>query len=138
MDPDRLRFLNPIADEITNRANLAIADVVLDTFPYNGTINALETLWMGIPLVTQVGQQFAARNSYTLMLNAGIDKGIAWNEQEYIDWGVKFGLDRKLRLQVRERLRLGRKTAPVWNARQFTIDMENAYQQMWTKHLEKV
>jgi MFS transporter, NNP family, nitrate/nitrite transporter len=138
VDPDRLRFLNPMTDEITHRANLAIADVVLDTFPYNGAINTLETLWMGIPIVTQVGQQFAARNSYTLMLNAGIDQGIAWNEEEYIDWGVKFGLDRKLRLQVRERLRLGRKTAPVWNARQFTIDMEQAYQKMWAKHLSSV
>jgi MFS transporter, NNP family, nitrate/nitrite transporter len=138
VDPNRLRFLNTMTDEIADRANLAIADIVLDTFPYNGAINTLETLWMGIPMVTQVGQQFAARNSYTLMLNAGIDKGIAWNEQEYVDWGVKFGLDRKLRLQVREMLRLGRKTAPVWNARQFTIDMEQAYQQMWTKHLETV
>jgi MFS transporter, NNP family, nitrate/nitrite transporter len=138
VNPDRLRFLPMETDEVSDRANLTIADVVLDTFPYNGTINTLETLWMGIPIVTQVGQQFAARNSYTLMLNAGIDKGIAWNEQEYVDWGVKFGLDRKLRLQVRERLRLGRKTAPVWNARQFTIDMEQAYQQMWTKHLETV
>ncbi len=138
VDPDRLRFLSTMTDEITDRANLAIADVVLDTFPYNGAINTLETLWMGIPIVTQVGQQFAARNSYTLMLNAGINKGIAWNEEEYINWGVKFGLDRKLRLQVRERLRLGRKTAPVWNARQFTIDMEQAYQGMWAKHLANV
>jgi predicted O-linked N-acetylglucosamine transferase (SPINDLY family) len=128
---DRIRFLPQAADEITHRANLAIADVVLDTFPYNGATTTLETLWMGIPMVTQVGQQFAARNSYTFMLNAGIEEGIAWSQAEYIEWGVKLGLDRNLRDKVQGKLRSGRTTAPVWNAKQFTLEMEKAYRQMW-------
>jgi predicted O-linked N-acetylglucosamine transferase (SPINDLY family) len=128
---DRVRFLPQAADEITHRANLAIADIVLDTFPYNGATTTLETLWMGIPMVTQVGQQFAARNSYTFMLNAGIEEGIAWSQAEYIEWGVKLGLDRNLRDKVQGKLRSGRTTAPVWNAKQFTLEMEAAYRQMW-------
>jgi predicted O-linked N-acetylglucosamine transferase (SPINDLY family) len=128
---ERLRFLDSVADEYTHRANLAIADIVLDTFPYNGATTTLETLWMGIPMVTQVGQQFAARNSYTFMLNAGIEEGIAWSEQEYIEWGIKLGLDTKLRAEIREKLRSGRQNAPVWNAKQFTLDMEQAYREMW-------
>jgi predicted O-linked N-acetylglucosamine transferase (SPINDLY family) len=135
---DRLRFLPGVPDEYTHRANLAIADIVLDTFPYNGATTTLETLWMGIPMVTQVGQQFAARNSYTFMINAGITEGIAWSESEYVDWGVKLGLDRDLRMQVREKLRSGRQSAPVWNAKQFTLDMEQAYREMWAKHLEQI
>jgi predicted O-linked N-acetylglucosamine transferase (SPINDLY family) len=128
---DRLRFLGNVADEYTHRANLAIADIVLDTFPYNGATTTLETLWMGIPMVTQVGQQFAARNSYTFMLNAGIEEGIAWSQEEYIEWGIKLGLDRELRRQVRDKLRVGRQTAPVWDAKRFTLEMEQAYSQMW-------
>ncbi|WP_373543308.1 O-linked N-acetylglucosamine transferase, SPINDLY family protein [Chamaesiphon sp.] len=134
---DRLRFLDGVPDEPTHRANLAIADIVLDTFPYNGATTTLETLWMGIPMVTQVGQQFAARNSYTFMLNAGITEGIAWNQQEYIEWGVKLGLDRDLRDKIAGKLRSGRTTAPVWNAKQFTLDMEAAYRQMWAIHQEQ-
>jgi predicted O-linked N-acetylglucosamine transferase (SPINDLY family) len=133
---DRLRFLERDFDEYTHRANLAIADVVLDTFPYNGATTTLETLWMGIPMVTQVGQQFAARNSYTFMLNAGITEGIAWSEQEYIDWGIKLGLDRELRWQIKGKLHAARATAPVWNAKQFTLDMEQAYREMWAKYQE--
>jgi predicted O-linked N-acetylglucosamine transferase (SPINDLY family) len=128
---DRLRFLPGVRDEYTHRANLAIADIVLDTFPYNGATTTLETLWMGIPMVTRVGKQFAARNSYTFMLNAGIEEGIAWSDEEYVEWGIKLGLDRKLRLEVRERLLTSRQTAPVWNAKQFTLDMEQAYREMW-------
>jgi predicted O-linked N-acetylglucosamine transferase (SPINDLY family) len=131
---DRLRFLPSVADEYTHRANLAIADIVLDTFPYNGATTTLETLWMGIPLVTRVGQQFAARNSYTFMLNAGIEEGIAWSEAEYLDWGIKLGLDRELRWKIQGKLRSGRTTAPVWNAKQFTLDLEQAYREMWAKY----
>jgi predicted O-linked N-acetylglucosamine transferase (SPINDLY family) len=131
---NRLRFLGQVADEYTHRANLAIADIVLDTFPYNGATTTLETLWMGIPMVTQVGQQFAARNSYTFMLNAGIEEGIAWSQEEYIEWGIKLGLDRDLRDKIAGKLRSGRTTAPVWNAKQFTLDMEDAYRQMWAKY----
>ena len=134
---DRLRFLPGVRDESTHRANLAIADIVLDTFPYNGATTTLETLWMGIPMVTRVGEQFAARNSYTFMLNAGISEGIAWSEAEYIDWGIKLGLDPQLRSEVREKLRSGRQTAPVWNAKQFTLDMEQAYRQMWAIYQEQ-
>jgi predicted O-linked N-acetylglucosamine transferase (SPINDLY family) len=134
---DRLRFLGRDVDEPTHRANLAIADVVLDTFPYNGATTTLETLWMGIPMVTQVGQQFAARNSYTFMLNAGIEEGIAWSQTEYIEWGIKLGLDRELRDKIAGKLRSGRTTAPVWNAKQFTLDMEQAYRDMWAKYQEQ-
>jgi predicted O-linked N-acetylglucosamine transferase (SPINDLY family) len=134
---DRLRFLGNVPDEYTHRANLGIADVALDTYPYNGATTTLEILWMGIPLVTRVGQQFIARNSYTFMLNAGIEEGIAWNAEEYVEWGIKLGLDRGLRLEIREKLRLGRTTAPVWNAKQFTLDMEQAYRDMWAIYQEK-
>jgi predicted O-linked N-acetylglucosamine transferase (SPINDLY family) len=128
---DRLRFLDWDIDEYTHRANLAIADVVLDTFPYNGATTTLEILWMGIPMVTQVGKQFSARNSYTFMLNAGIEEGIAWNTSEYIEWGMKLGVDRDLRNKIAGKLRAGHNTAPVWDAKQFTLDLEQAYCQMW-------
>ncbi len=134
---DRLRFLDGVPDECTHRANLAIADIVLDTFPYNGATTTLETLWMGIPMVTQVGEQFAARNSYTFMINAGITEGIAWNEQEYIEWGIKLGLDRDLRNKIQGKLKSGRANAPVWNAKQFTRNLEQAYREMWAKYQQQ-
>jgi predicted O-linked N-acetylglucosamine transferase (SPINDLY family) len=133
---DRLRFLGKDPDEFTHRANLQIADVMLDSFPYNGATTTLETLWLGIPLVTRVGEQFAARNSYTFMVNAGISEGIAWSAEEYLEWGIKLGTDSELRQQVAGKLLDARSTAPLWNARQFTKDMEDAYRGMWEHHLK--
>lgn len=135
IDPARLRFLPEVASEAEHRANLSIADVILDTYPYNGATTTLETLWMGIPLVTRVGEHFSSRNSYTMMMNVGLTEGIAWTEAEYIEWGIRFGLDPQLRQQVAWKLWQSRQTAPLWNARAYTQEMEMAYEQMWKTYL---
>ena len=131
---ERLRFLNKVPSSAIHRANLQIADVVLDTYPYNGATTTMETLWLGVPLVTKVGEQFSARNSYTMMMNAGITQGIAWNDEEYINWGVQLGKDAELRKDIHWKLLKSRQTAPLWNGKQFTRDMENAYEQMWQRY----
>ncbi|MBN4001265.1 O-linked N-acetylglucosamine transferase, SPINDLY family protein [Nostoc sp. LPT] len=137
IDFSQLRFLPNAPSEAIHRANLGLADVVLDTYPYNGATTTLETLWMGIPMVTRVGQQFAARNSYTMMMNVGVTEGIAWSEDEYLEWGVRLGKDEKLRQQISWKLRQSRHTAPLWNAKQFTCEMEKAYEQMWQRYIEE-
>ncbi|MBD1812833.1 O-linked N-acetylglucosamine transferase, SPINDLY family protein [Microcoleus vaginatus DQ-U2] len=134
---DRLQFLPLAPSEQIHRANLGIADVVLDTYPYNGATTTMETLWIGVPLVTRVGEQFAARNSYTMMMNAGISEGIAWTDEEYVEWGIRLGKDADLRQQISWKLRQSRQTAPLWNGKQFTREMEKAYEQMWQIYLEK-
>ncbi|MEG4108040.1 O-linked N-acetylglucosamine transferase family protein [Microcoleus sp. S13_C5] len=134
---ERLRFLPSAPSEQVHRANLGIADVVLDTYPYNGATTTMETLWMGVPIVTRVGQQFASRNSYTMMMNAGISEGIAWTDEEYIEWGIRLGKDAVLRQQISWKLRQSRQTAPLWNGKQFTQEMEKAYEQMWQIYIDK-
>jgi len=129
---DRLRFLPVAESEMVHRANIAIADVVLDTYPYNGTTTTLETLWVGVPVVTRVGQQFASRQGYTLLKNVGVEEGIAFTAEEYVEWGIRLGKDAELRRQVTRKLQLARRSAPLWNARQFTREMEQAFEEMIT------
>ena len=131
VDRDRLRFLASDPSEAVHRANLRIADVVLDTYPYNGATTTMETLWMEVPIVTRVGEQFAARNSYTMMMNAGITEGIAWSAEEYVEWGIKLGTNAQLRQDVSWKLRQSKQTSPLWNGKQFARQMEDAYKQMW-------
>ncbi len=137
VDLSRLRFLPDVAEETVHRANLSIADVVLDTYPYNGATTTLETLWMGLPLVTRVGEHFSSRNSYGMMINAGITEGIAHSEAEYIAWGIKLGQDPELRQKIAWKLQQSRQTSPLWNGKAFTREMENAYLQMWQAYLQQ-
>jgi predicted O-linked N-acetylglucosamine transferase (SPINDLY family) len=131
VDSNRLKFLEKESFEEIYRANLQIADVVLDTYPYNGATTTLEVLWLGIPIVTFLGEQFAARNSYSFMINAGITEGIASSSQEYVEWGIRLGLDDELRSSVHWKLIQGRKNSPLWKAKEFTKEMENAFFDMW-------
>jgi predicted O-linked N-acetylglucosamine transferase (SPINDLY family) len=132
----QLIFLPPSPTEIGHRANLYIADIVLDTYPYNGATTTLEVLWMNIPIVTRVGSQFFARYTYTMLKNIGVEEGIAWNDAEYVEWGIRFGTDHELREQVARKIRQSKHWAPLWNAKQFARDMENAFEQIWQKYLE--
>lgn len=133
---ERIIFLSGVPSSAIHRANLGIADVVLDTYPYNGATTTLETLWMCLPMVTRVGQQFSARNSYTMMINAGITEGIAWTDEDYVEWGIRLGKDEKLRQEISWKLRKSRQTAPLWNGKQFTREMEKAYEQMWQRYVD--
>ncbi|HIK36573.1 MAG TPA: O-linked N-acetylglucosamine transferase, SPINDLY family protein [Geminocystis sp. M7585_C2015_104] len=131
VNPNRLRFLPPAPTEAIHRANLKIADVVLDTYPYNGATTTLETLWQEIPIVTRVGEQFAARNSYSFMMNVGLREGIAFTDEEYVEWGIRLGTDEDLRLKVTWKLKRAKHASPLWDALSFARDMENAYRQMY-------
>lgn len=136
VDSERLKFLPIVPSEATHRANMGVADIILDTYPYNGATTTMEALWMCLPIVTKVGQQFSARNSYSMMMNAGIQEGIAWSDEEYIHWGVTLGHDAKLRQDISYRLKLSRQTSPLWNGKRFTKTVEEAYQKMWEIYLE--
>jgi predicted O-linked N-acetylglucosamine transferase (SPINDLY family) len=133
---DRLRFLPSVSTSQIHRANLGIADIVLDTYPYNGTTTTLETLWMGLPVVTRVGEQFASRQGYTLLMNAGVTEGIAWTDEEYVEWGIRLGRDSDLRQHIFNKLQLAKKISPLWNTKQFAREMETAYMQMWEQYIE--
>ncbi len=134
---DRLRALPYASSEEIHRANLAIADVILDTFPYNGATTTMEALWMERPIVTLIGQQFSARNSYTMMLNAGITEGISWTPEEYINWGIRFGTEPELRKQLAAKLRQAKQAAPLWNGKAFARQMEAAYTEMYEIYVKK-
>lgn len=131
---ERIRFQTKDVHD-THRANLAIADVILDTYPYAGGTTTLEALWMEIPLVTLAGQQFVSRHSYTFMMNAGVSEGIAFTPEQYIEWGIRLGTDEELRKKVSWKLKKAKQTAPLWNARQFTQEMEAALQAMWHNYV---
>lgn len=74
-----------------------LTNILLDNYPFNGATSTLDALWLNIPLVTRVGEQFHARQGYTFLKNLGITEGIAYTDEEYIQWGVKFGTDEELR-----------------------------------------
>jgi predicted O-linked N-acetylglucosamine transferase (SPINDLY family) len=73
-----------------------------------------------------------------MLMNVGVTEGIAWTDEEYIEWGVRLGKDETLRQQVAWKLHQSKQKAPLWNAKHFTQEMENAYEQMWQRYIDSI
>ncbi len=136
VDFDRIQFLDRTPTEEAHRTIYVIADVLLDTYPFNGVTHTLEALWFRLPIVTLVGEQFYARASYSFMQNVGLQHvepqagelmvGIAHTWEEYVEWGIRLGRDRDLRHAIQAQLaeaQAPESLAPLWNPRKFAVDL---------------
>jgi predicted O-linked N-acetylglucosamine transferase (SPINDLY family) len=93
VDPQRLIFTTRVGPD-DYMARLRLADLFLDTFPYNAGTIASDALRMGLPLVTLRGRAFAARMASSLLSTMDVPEGIAGTLPEYIDRAVTLATDR--------------------------------------------
>jgi protein O-GlcNAc transferase len=113
------------------------ADIVLDTFPYNGGITTLEALWMGKPVVTLRGDTLISRQTAAILQAAGFDEWIASDAEGFARIVASLAADpAKLAATgrgMRERLR----SSPLLDARGLAAALEAAYRAMWRHYVEK-
>jgi predicted O-linked N-acetylglucosamine transferase (SPINDLY family) len=90
IDPDRLLFAGP-ASPAQYLARLPLADVFLDTYPYNSGTTASDALRMGLPIVTLSGKTFASRMAGSLLRTVGLPQGVTTSVDEYVTLAVELG-----------------------------------------------
>lgn len=136
MDPSRLilaRYVNSSKDHF---GRLQLADLALDTFPYNSHSTGADTLWAGVPMVAKLGDTFAGRVGASLLSAAGLPELIADDDEGYARLVLDLYHDRARLAGLRERLKLARQTAPLFDMAGFTRDLESLYFKMaddaWT------
>ena len=103
LDADRLIFAARV-DPDRYRARLALADLFLDTMPYNAGTIASDALRMGLPLLTLRGTAFAARMAASLLTAVGLTECIASTMDDYVGRAITFGQDRAAYRLVRGKL----------------------------------
>jgi predicted O-linked N-acetylglucosamine transferase (SPINDLY family) len=80
-------------------------DLALDTFPYNGTTTTCEALWMGVPVVSLIGDRHASRVGLSLLTSIGHADWATENTEAYIEKATELAHDRPLRQSLRSTLR---------------------------------
>jgi protein O-GlcNAc transferase len=112
-------------------------DVGLDTFPYTGQTTSLDAFWMGVPVITIVGQTAVARAGLSLLSNLGLPELIAETPEQFVNIAVELTNDLPrlgdLRATLRDRLR----SSPLMDAPRFADNMEAAYRAMWRRWCAK-
>ncbi len=112
-------------------------DLSLDTFPYHGTTTTCEALWMGVPVISQMGAVHASRVGVSLLTNLGLEDFITDSPDAYAEKAIALANDTDRLVTLRASLRNTLKNASLCNAVSFTQDIEQAYQQMWRTWCEQ-
>jgi predicted O-linked N-acetylglucosamine transferase (SPINDLY family) len=136
IEAERIQFADyvPAAAELSQGGLLARyhdIDVALDTFPYGGMTTTLDALWMGVPVVSLIGERNLGRAGLSLLSNVGLSEFATKDADGYVDVAVKLAHDlprlADLRVSLRERMR----ASPILDAAGYTRKVEAAFRGMW-------
>lgn len=133
VDPARLVF----AGEMELPGHLArhrLADLFLDTLPYNAHTTASDALWAGLPVLTQVGSAFPGRVACSLLNAIGLPELITRSREEYEALASELALNPEKLTAIREKLAMNRLAAPLFDAPLYTKHLEVAYEAMYQRH----
>ncbi len=105
-------------------------DIALDPFPYVGSTTTVESLWMGVPVISMSGDCFLHRVGESILQTTGLMEWVATNKQEYIDLAVTYAANISSLANLREGLRDQLLTSPLCDAPRFARTFEIAMKDM--------
>ncbi|MBP3819598.1 MAG: hypothetical protein J6H31_14995 [Butyrivibrio sp.] len=105
-------------------------DIALDTFPYPGGLTTCEALFMGVPVVTLIGDRHGSRFGFSFLSNLGLSELAAKNKEEYVNIAVALAQDRELLIALRQNLRSMMKKSPLMDGKAYMRDLEELYQNL--------
>jgi predicted O-linked N-acetylglucosamine transferase (SPINDLY family) len=130
IDPARLIFANRVGHD-EHLARHRLADLFLDTIPFNAHTTASDALWTGLPILTCRGESFAGRVAASLLQAAGLPELVTSNLQEYEALAVKLACEPQLLEAVRAKLERNRLTSRLFDTDRFRRHIESTYTTMW-------
>jgi len=130
---DRFEFV-PRVDLDKYPDLLSTVDISLDTFPYGGGTTTFDALWMGVPVITAVGDIPVSRSAASILVALGLDDWVAPSIDDFVDVAVARASDHQAIVSLRQSLRPRLKASPLTDEVQFVRDLEAAYRDMWTAY----
>jgi protein O-GlcNAc transferase len=134
IQPHRLIFAPKLPLE-RHLGRLSVADLFLDTLPYNAHTTASDALWVGLPVLTCAGETFASRVAGSLLNAIGLPELVTGSMDEYEQLALRLAREPAYLDSLRQRLRQNRSTAMLFDTGRYTRDLESAYQRMWSSFL---
>ena len=134
IDPMRIEFASPC----TRQAYLGLyhrIDISLDTFPYNGHTTSLDSLWMGVPVVSLCGPLPVTRAGLSQLTHLGLPELVADTAADYLRIAMSLASDIPRLLELRSTLRHRMEQSVLMDAPRFARQIEDAYREMWRASL---
>lgn len=129
VDPKRLLFA-PRAAPADYLARLQLADLFLDTFPYNAGTTANDVLWMGVPLLTYSGRTFISRMAGSLLTHIGLPDLITTSLAEYEQRAIQLGREPARLASYRRYLAEHGRSSVLFDMPRLASDLEDALEDL--------
>ncbi len=134
IEPQRLVFAKRLPVD-QHLARQTLADLVLDTLPYNAHTTASDALWVGLPVLTRIGETFAGRVAASLLRAVGLPQLITTTESEYEELAVELAHNPQRLHALRLHLQQNLSTAPLFDCASYTRHLESAYTAIYDRYL---
>jgi len=111
-------------------------DIALDTYPYTGCLTTLEAMWMGVPVITLVGDDsayFLSRAGLSMLGRVGLEFFAASSPDEYVARAVALSRNTEALAKIRASMRQRMANSTLCNAKAYAGGVEAAYRRMWHK-----
>jgi predicted O-linked N-acetylglucosamine transferase (SPINDLY family) len=106
-------------------------DIALDTLSYNGHTTTLDGLWMGVPIVTLVGQTVVSRGGFSQLTNLGLPELIAHTSEDYVRIARELAGDPVRLTELRSTLRSRMENSALMDAPRFARGIQATYRDIW-------
>ncbi len=130
---DRIELRAAVEPLDQHLANYRDVDVALDPFPFNGSTTSFEALWMGVPVVTLLGERMAGRWSASMLRALDLDDLIAGDETRYIEIASALAQDPPRLDRLRTDLRPRLKASSLMDGGARTRQLERVYRALWRR-----
>ncbi len=134
VDPSRIFFANRVNDIGEHFARQGLADLFLDTWPYNGHTTTNDALWSGLPVLTYKGQAFAGRVSASVLNAIGLPELVTTSIEEYEELALELSTNPEKLNNIKRRLKENINTTPLFDTEGYSKNLERALELMYEKH----
>jgi len=132
---DRIKLYGMLPNKNEHLELYNSIDIGLDPFPFNGATTTCEALWMGVPVITLLGDSHAGRVGASILTNVGLRDFIAQDIHSYIALAIEMADNTNYIQKIRRGLRKKMQKSPLCDASSFAKDIEKTYQDIWHKYL---
>jgi predicted O-linked N-acetylglucosamine transferase (SPINDLY family) len=135
VEAKRLVFAAHVPSMAEHLGRQGLADLYLDTLPYNAHSTACDALWAGVPVLTCAGSSFASRVAASALSAVGLPELITHSLEHYQERGLELARDPQQLAGLRSRLGRQRSSAPLFDTGGYTRHLESAYRTMHERSL---
>jgi predicted O-linked N-acetylglucosamine transferase (SPINDLY family) len=132
--PERIVFAPFRKTPEQHLARLQLADLFLDTLPYNAHTTASDALWAGVPVLTCIGRTFAGRVAQSLLRSLDLPDLITDTLADYEAEALRLARDAASLKAIRKKLEQHRMTRATFDEERFARHIESAYLTMWERY----